>query len=462
MRVIRAFKTINYRLWVAILITNFIPTIYQTVRIYILGDLPSDNGINIASQLQWVNLIYEIFQEALILPLFHLLGKSLYNQEEFSNKVRTGLLITLIIYILVSVIVISCAKPLVKLMAQSTNLIDQTVTYIRLETVAALFLTLWKFMTCVLVTLKKDIYMYIVLLVQMILSIIMDIFLVSNLKCSLKVGVNGIAITNIVVNFIIIIISLFLLRREKISLCDKYNFVWLKEWLKVGSYSGIESFLRNLSFMVMVVRMVNVVNEQGNYWIANSFIWNWMLVPASALGDVVKKEIGEDKQNVSKKTFGYFLFDCVFAILWLISIPAWKPFLRIAMNVNEYETVYYITLIETGFYMTFIFNSYILDSTFYGLGKTNYMLFQSICIDVVYYGVMFILYKTNVFKPTLKRIALMFGCGMLLDFVPTLILYIIMLKKEKIKIDINLLNDEMSFEENYSEGESTDNSNENI
>lgn len=453
MKIILALKTVNYKLWFAILITKFIPTIYKTIRIYFLGDLPKDNGINIASQLEWVNLIYEIVQEALILPLFFLLGQSLNDIYELANKVRTGLLITFIFYLVVSVVVIIFAKSLVKLMAQSIDLIDQTVVYIRLETVATLFLTLWQFMTCVLVTIEKDNYMYIVLAIQMVLSVLLDTFLVSNLSCSANIGVNGIAITNIVVNVIIIIAAIILLKRENIWLFEKvkWKFAWLKEWFKVGIYSGIESLLRNLSFMIMVIRMVNVVKEQGNYWIANNFIWSWMLVPANSLGDLVKKEIGESKNNIRKKTFGYLMLNCIFTLLWIVSIPTWKPFLKIAMNVNEYQTVYNIVLIETFFYITFLFNSFIIDSTFYGLGKTNYMLIQSICIDVVYYGIMFILYKTNVFKPTLKKIALMFGCGMLLDAIPAALLYTKILKDESIKIDFNLLQEENSFEENYSD-----------
>jgi hypothetical protein len=61
---------INYRLYFAILITMLLPAAYQTVRIYFLGNMPSDWVVNIVSQLSWINLIYEIIQEALILPLF--------------------------------------------------------------------------------------------------------------------------------------------------------------------------------------------------------------------------------------------------------------------------------------------------------------------------------------------------------------------------------------------------------
>ena len=275
MKIIRALRTVNYRLWFAIFTTMLLPTVYQTVRIFFLGDMPSDSGINIASQLQWVNLFYEVVQEALILPLFFLLGKSIDNRDEFANKVRTGLIVTAIIYAMVSVIVMLCARPLVVLMAQDTALSDATVTYVRLETVAALFSTLWRFMMTVLVTLKKDKYIYIVLIIQMVLSVLLDTFLISNLAVSAKLGVNGIAVTNIIVNAVILGCSILLLYRENICLFakQKRSFGWLNEWFKVGKFSGLESLLRNLAFMVMVVRMVNIVAEQGNYWLANNFIW---------------------------------------------------------------------------------------------------------------------------------------------------------------------------------------------
>lgn len=275
----------------------------------------------------------------------------------------------------------------------------------------------------------------------MLLSVLLDTFLVSNLDVSAKLGINGIAYTNMIVNAALVIISILLLLHENINLFSKtkWNFNWLKDWFKVGKYSGLESFLRNLAFMVMVVRMTNVVSEQGNYWIANGFIWNWLLLPGLALADLVKKEVGENKENIRIKTFGYIILTSIFACVWLVSIPTWKPFLKYVMNVQEVETVFKIVLIETGFYLIFLYNSCIFDSTFYGLGKTNYMLIQSLCIDGFYYGVMFVLYLTKVFVPSLLGIALMFGIGMTLDFIPTMILYIRMLKKENIKIDFNLL-----------------------
>lgn len=440
MKILRALKTVDYRMWLAILATMLLPTIYQTIRYFFLGDMPSDSGINIASQLQWVNLFYEVIQEALILPLFFILGKSLTEKEEFANKVRTGLWFTACIYLFLSLGIIFFARPLVVIMAQQPALVNATIIYIRLETFAALFSTLWRFMSLVLITLKKDKYIYIVLGVQMSFSVFFDTFLISNLSCSFQLGANGIAITNIIVNLLLLIVAFLLLKREKISLFSKtkWKLGWLKEWFHIGIYSGLESLLRNLAFMIMIVRMTNIVREQGNYWLANGFIWNWLLLPGLALADLVKKEVGENKENIREKTFGYLMLTVIFALGWLISIPLWKPFLKYIMNVQDYETVYYIVLLETGFYLIFLFNSCVFDSTFYGLGKTNYMLIQSLCIDVFYYGVLFIFFLTKVFVPSLLGIALMFGIGMTLDFIPTMILYIRLLKKEGIHVDFCL------------------------
>ena len=74
-----------------------------------------------------------------------------------------------------------------------------------------IFMTLVKYMMVVLVTIKKDKNVYIILLFQLILTIIFDMFFVSNLSFSLKLGVNGIAITNIIINVMLLIVSLLLL-----------------------------------------------------------------------------------------------------------------------------------------------------------------------------------------------------------------------------------------------------------
>ena len=81
---------INYNLFLALLVLGLAPTIYTTVRVFFLGQLPGEYSFSIAGQLSWVNLLYEIMNEAIILPLFYFIGKVKDDKDEFSNRTRTG------------------------------------------------------------------------------------------------------------------------------------------------------------------------------------------------------------------------------------------------------------------------------------------------------------------------------------------------------------------------------------
>lgn len=437
--IIKSIKSFNWRLWVVLAMTLLIPALYQTVRIFFLGDMPGDWGVNIASQLAWVNLLYEIIQEAFILPLFFLLGKSINDKSELENKTRTGLLVSGGAYLLLSILIVVFARPLCQFMASDQSTLDATIAYIRLETIASTIAILSKFITILLVTLKKDKYMYILLGVQTVLSITLDVFLISQLDCSLKMGVNGIAVSNIITQTILVIVAAVMLYKEDIKIFrkQKMSFSWMKEYGRIGVWSGLESLVRNVAFMLMVSRLVNVISEQGTYWIANNFIWTWLLLPATALYDVIKKETAENKNNITKKTLGYIVITTIFSILWFASIPLWKPFLEYVMNVQNYDTVIYVCLVQSGFYIAYMFNC-VFDGTIYGRGKTLYMLIQSVCTNCVYYVIMFVLWKCGIFVPTLLSISLMFGIGMALDLIPTIGCYIYLLKKENAKIQRNL------------------------
>ena len=426
-KLLQSLKTIDYKMFLALLLTGLVPTIYTTVRIFFLGDMPSDSGINIASQLSWVNLIYEIVQEAMILPLYYIIGKAYEkNHTKLVNTIKSGLLITFLVYTMLSIIFMIFAEQLILLMAQDVSLVKETATYIRLETVANIFSTLVRFMIVTFVTIKKDSYMYFLLVLQMVLSILFDTFLVSNLTISAKLGVNGIAYTNIIVNVLLLGLAIGLSYRENIRIISigKLDFSWIKEWGKVGAFSGIESLVRNLALMLMIVRMVNVIGEQGTFWVANNFIWGWILLPIIQLGELIKSDVGvKSIQAIKERGIGYTFLTFLIVLLWLAFLPLFEPFIRVVMNVENADEVFHLVFISIGFYVLFAFNN-IIDSIFYGLGKTNYMLFQSLVINIVYYGTMFILYVTGVYIPTLDKIALMFAGGTALDSVLTFFMYI--------------------------------------
>ena len=431
----QSFKRINYKLFFALLVLGLAPTIYTTVRVFFLGQLPGEYSFSIAGQLSWVNLLYEILNEAIILPLFYFVGKVKDNREEFSNRVRTGMLIALGVYVILSTVVFIFAKPLLNLMATDPSIIESSVSYIRIESIANVFSILAQFALVVLVTVNKSKYLYVLTGAKLVLCLVSDTFLVSTLPVSANLGVNGIGYSNIIVNALLLVVSLVLLAKEEIKIFAKVklNFSWAKEFAKIGSISGIESLVRNVAYMVMIARMVNVVGEQGTYWVANNFIWGWLLLPVLQLGELIKQEVATDKENIRKNSLGYFGITSIISVLWFITIPVWKPFMTHVLGFTDVDKLFNLVLLLMGFYVLYAIQN-VFDSTFYGLGKTNYMLFESVVTNSIYYGIAFVLYVTNVWTPTLTGIALLFGIGNAFDSIVSLVAYIFLLKKEKINI----------------------------
>lgn len=425
-----SLKNINYKLFISLLVMGLCPTIYTTLRVFWLGQLPGEWSFSIAGQLSWVNLLYEVINEAIILPLFYFIGKVILDKKSLTNRIKTGLLITLSIYLLLSVVIIIFAEPLLKVMATSPDIIEASITYIRIESIANIFSILFQFVLISLITLNKNKYVYILTGLKLILCSTLDLFLVSDLNVSLNLGVNGIAYSNIAVNLLLFIVSLLLLYKEGINIFnkDKLCFKWSKELFKVGSISGIESFVRNIFYMVMISRMVNIVGEQGTYWVANNFIWGWLLLPVLQLGELIKQEVATNKENVKNNSLGYFTITLFICILWFICLPLYKPFMTHVLQFSDVDKLFGLVMVLLWSYVLFAFQN-VFDATFYGLGKTHYMLFESIVTNVVYYGVCFVLYLTNAFQPSLIGIALMFGIGNAFDSVVSLLAYIYLLKK---------------------------------
>ena len=431
----QSLSNINYKLYFSLLILGFAPTVYTTLRVFFLGSLPGEYSFSIAGQLSWINLLYEIINESIILPLFYFIGKVTNDKKEFTNQVKTGMLMALGIYLILSFSIICFTKPLLSLMATDPSILDASTAYIRIESVANIFLILTQFTLVTLITINKSKYLYILTIARLMLSIICDTFLVSSLPMSLNLGVNGIGYSNIIVNLVLLCLSLLLLSKEDVNVFKKIklSFAWAKEFIKIGSISGIESFVRNIAYIVMISRMVNVVGEQGTYWVANNFIWGWLLLPVLQLGELIKQETATDKDNIPKNFLGYLGITAIISILWLICIPFWKPFMANVLQFTDVDKLFELVLTLVGFYVLYAFQN-VFDSIFYGLGKTHYMLFESVVTNTIYYGIAFILYLTGVWTPSLIGIALLFGIGNAFDSVVSLCAFAYLLKKEKINI----------------------------
>ncbi len=92
-------------------------------------------------------------------------------------------------------------------------------------------------------------------------------------------------------------------------------------------------------------------------------------------------------------------------------MPCWKPFLAYAERLENAEHIFEILLKLVPFYVAYTL-CMIPDSIFIGKGNTYLNAINSVLVNFVYYGIWFILYKTNSVVFTIDIIIFMFGFGM--------------------------------------------------
>jgi Na+-driven multidrug efflux pump len=423
----KSLERFNWKLYFALLLTAVLPTIYTTVRINYLGDMPGDWGFNIASQLAWVNLMLEVVQEALILPLFYCIGITIANREETINRVRTGMTVTLGLYLVFTVVILLFATQLTEWMAQNPDTISATAEYIRLEMVGTTLFSMVRFLIIVFILLDMKEHIYAILGIQVVTSIVLDSFFLSDLDFSLQLGVNGIAYSNAIASFITLVYAITVFSRKMdMGVSDwkeSHDYSWMGSWWDVGKYSGLDSFVRNIFYMIFIIKMMNVVEEQGTYWVANGFIWGWLLLPFYPLADLLKQDTSNPNPiDHKEKTYAYFGIATVMCILWIVTIPFWGTFVSEVLNASDYEKIVGLVLILLPFYIMFSYNT-LMDSVFYGKGRTELLAIQSIVTNVSVYGTAFVLFNMGVFSPTLTTIALLFGTGIAVDSIVTFSMY---------------------------------------
>lgn len=421
---LKQLKLFNWRLFASLCALVLIPAIYQTIKTFIISSNTGSAAFDVIGQMEWFDLINETLQAFLIIPLYSILNKVLKHDEQNFAKhtFKTGL-IAFAIYTLFSIGVLIYGSVLVQAMNPEEFDVSTANHYLQLETIAFMVGIIVSFVNVVFVVVGKDKNVYIFLAIQTVLSIITDFALIPNM------GVYGIAISNIIVNSVLAIASFVMLYLQKlIKPCwfHKSDIPILKDWGKVGVFSGVQQFIDNLIYAVMIGRMVNMVAEQGNYWIANNFIWSWLLIPISALTEIIRRDCKDGYREL--KQFNYYFIGLATVLLWAITIPAWTPFFKGAQGLTNADEIFLIVIKLAPFYIAYI-GCAIVDNIFTGLGKTIYNAINSLIINLVYYGIFFILYLTKAITFTMDTIIIMFGLGMVVHLVVSLILEKVFFKK---------------------------------
>ncbi len=420
-------KTFDWKMYVALILLALVPAIYQTVVTKLITTFASPGSLDIVGQMEWFDLIDETICAFLIVPMYSVLSKA-YKRPDFNKTVFKLGIIVVGLYALFSLGTFFYGIRLVGFMNPTEIDVGAAYRYLSLETVAFMIGIVFSYASVVFLVIDKSRYMYAFLVAKILLALLSDFVLIPGM------GVDGIALSNIIANGIMGVLAICLLIYIKQLKPGKYNkedLPHLKDWGKVGLFAGGQQFLDNFIYAIMICRMVNSVSQSGNYWVSNNFIWGWLLIPITCLVEIIRKDAGANGYNLKQKN--YYLIAIFTLLLWFTLIPTYKWFFGTVEGLSNADVIFEIVVKNLGFYIAYAL-SQIPDAIFVGMGKTKYNAINSLICNIVYYGIWFILYKTCVVIMTMDMIIVMFGVGNVVHWAVSLVEEKVFLRRELNKL----------------------------
>lgn len=313
----RELAGINYQLLLFLLLGSLIPLLYSTFRIYWIGQIDDASAFNIAAQAAWMSLLYEVLNEAFLLPLAFILGQVIQDKAAWRQRIAATLSLFAAACLGATLLFLICAPEAVRLMQQSPQLHLQTVQYIRLEALAVLFSSLFSYCKLILVLQNQQKLLYLLLI------LILDSVLVSSLSFSLQLGLTGIAFCNIAVNLILAGISCAVIYTQGVRFAQlKFsNSGWIRDYCRKASISGIESLIRNAVFALIILKILNMAERSGDFWLMNQFIWGWLLLPVLAVAQLAKQDAAVHQALSAAKVRAYLLLITGVIAVWMLTMP---------------------------------------------------------------------------------------------------------------------------------------------
>ena len=405
----------------SLIVLGLVTFMYSIIRTRLISNLPDTNALSIAGHIEWFDLFNEVLQTALIFPLYYIFNK---RKDEFKFVIGKTFIISNSIYILFSILILIYCRVIVSNMTDKN--ISEVTTYLNLETIAFVINNFINFFMVILIFINKAKYFYLSCLLKTVFIMFGDLYLIP------KFQVNGVALSNILVNLLILAFCLFVLYKEQLFPKFTLNFdkLLIKDYFYGGSFIGLQIILDNLIYVLIVGKMITTVNEQGNYWVANNVIWGLLLIPIMSLGDIIKKE-ANTLTNYKIKYFSKVVV--INFILFLIYLLFSDAFLEKVMQLKDYTLITSIIKVSTIFYL-FYMVSLVVDNIFIAQNQSKYLFYISVIVNLIYYPIVYYLVKINFFITNINFICYMFGTGMLIHMLLSFIFLYSAIKSKKIII----------------------------
>ena len=406
-----AIKKIYSKDYLILIGIGFMPLLWKMLEIVFLVEF--DHALKILGQITLIGIIFKIFEESLLNPLYKILSKENYTSDSQKFYIIKKFLIYYILATLVFTGILLAINVFILKVSKIPNYIfDDTLQFFYIYIVASALNTIAKYLyTCSIISKEtKKIGVYLGL--KSIATTLLFILFVP--KFSVGLGVDGVAIAEIIVNIVAIIYLYITLDKScEISKVDK------REYFKLLSYSLIETLIRNVVYYFVILVFLNIIDNQDLYFVANEYIWSIMLVPVLAQSTIIKQAVSNGNKDIQP----YFLNSIILILFMIILIPISILIFKYVYALPNAMDYFYVLLKLFPCYIIFVIDS-VIEAYFMATGKLHHILIQSIFTNILVYCTALILYLCGVWNITLNSIILLFNLGVAVSSTYTICAYI--------------------------------------
>jgi len=367
-----------------LVLAMLIPKIYDLTDTYWIGKI-SYSALAITEQYEFIAVTIEIVNETIPLGVLALVAQNYKNREKIISILKAGILVQIIFSLLLTTIVVGFTPQFVSTIGTPTEIVALTTRYLILKSIALPFDSIAIIMLVTIKSMRKGREALYLALSSVLLNVVLDLFLISNMNFSLKLGVEGVAIGYTVSKLTLAVLSsIFATRLLGIRKTRSNSENWrdkIKPLFSIGGWTGVDSLVRNIGYILVPLSVLNFIGTGpfGGYGLAMTVMWT-LIIPVLAISEgtnvVVGNNFGEGKTTEIKKTL---LTSLVLVLVFMTAISVvglfyWND-LSSFFNMNPDIVMYSV---ETFKWLIIPYCCFavgmILRSVFLGTGKTYYIL----------------------------------------------------------------------------------------
>ena len=294
-----------------ILAALVLQAMYGAVDMLIVGRFGSNAGISaVSTGSQIMNMVTFVLCQ-LAAGVMILIGRYLGEKrnEKIGKLIGNAVAFFLVIAAVLTVVLIVFARPIARLMQAPEEALELTVQYIRICGGGCLFVVFYNLISCIFRGLGNSKLPLLFVGIACVVNIIGDLVLVAGLK----MDVAGAAIATISAQAVSVILSLVIIKKQKLPFTFKKKYIVfgdeIKAFVKVGAPLALQEFLTSLSFLALCAFINRIGLDASNgYGIAQKIVSFIMLIPGAiiqCMASFVAQNVGAGKEDRARKGMYY-------------------------------------------------------------------------------------------------------------------------------------------------------------